>query len=113
MLMRFAWALLAISMAGAAAGAAPANRYHVPGDFEGPVDQDGARQALKRGDAAPFARILAQARPQIRGEIVGQKLEQHRGVWLYEFRVVAPDGHMQYLHFQAKTGRPFRVEPLP
>jgi uncharacterized membrane protein YkoI len=95
------------------AEAAPANRYHLPTDFEGAVDQDGARMAVRRGDAAPFARILAKVRPQIRGEIVGQKLEQHRGIWLYEFRVVAPDGHMQFLHFEAKTGRPFQVEPLP
>jgi uncharacterized membrane protein YkoI len=87
--------------------------YHAPGDFEGQIDQDGARAAVKRGDAAPFQQILEKARTHIHGEIVGQKLEQHRGVWVYEFRVIAPDGHMHYLHFAARSGAPHAVSPLP
>jgi hypothetical protein len=89
------------------------SRYHLPGDFEGAVDQDGARRAVQRGDAAPFADILRKVRPQIKGEVVGQKLEQHQGVWVYEFRVVGPDGHMRYLHFGARSGQPYRVRPVP
>jgi uncharacterized membrane protein YkoI len=104
-------ALLAFA-AGPSALAQPSSRYHVAGDFEGAVDQDGARQAVRRGNAAPFADILRKVRPQITGEIVGQKLEQHQGVWVYEFRVVAPDGHMQYLHFRARTGQPYQVRPV-
>jgi uncharacterized membrane protein YkoI len=77
------------------------------------VDQDGARAAVKRGDAAPFLDILRKVRPRIQGEIVGQKLEQHQGVWLYELRIIAPDGHMHYTHFDARTGRPYTVRPLP
>jgi len=87
-------------------------RYHAPGDFEGAVDQDGARRAVARGDAAPFADILAKVKPHIHGEIVGQKLEQHQGIWVYEFRVISPNGHMQYLHFQARTGAAYPVKPL-
>lgn len=87
--------------------------YHAPGDFEGEIDQDGARAAVKRGDAAPFQKILQKVQPRIHGEIVGQKLEQHQGVWLYEFRVIAPNGHMRYLHFRARTGQPYQVRPLP
>lgn len=82
---------------------------HLKGDFQGAVDQDGARAAVQRGDAAPFEQILKQARPKIEGEIVGQLLEQHRGAWLYEFRVVARDGHIQYLHFDARSGRQVEV----
>lgn len=81
---------------------------HLKDDFHGAVDQEGARAAVQRGDAAPFEQILRWARPQIQGEIVGQLLEQHRGVWLYEFRVVMRSGHVQYLHFDARSGR--RVE---
>ncbi len=88
--------------AGAAQGAV---QCHLKGDFQGAIGQEGARAAVKRGDAAPFEKILREARPRIRGEIMGQLLEQHRGVWLYEFRVLAPDGHIKYLHFDAKTGR--------
>ena len=88
------------------------SRYHLPTDFEGAIDQDGARAAVRRGDAAPFIEILRKVRPQMQGEIVGQKLEQHQGVWVYEFRVIAPDGHMKYLHFRARTGQPYQVRPI-
>lgn len=110
------WALLVsllIAPLAAAAQVAPPSAYHAPDDFEGPVDQEGARAAVRRGDAAPFIGILRKARPHIRGEIVGQKLEQHRGVWLYEFRVIAPDGHMHYLHFGARDGQPYTPKALP
>ncbi len=95
-----AWALPV--SAGAAQGAA---QCHLKSDFQGAIGQEGARAAVRRGDAAPFEKILKEARPRIQGEIMGQMLEQHRGVWLYEFRVLAPDGHIKYLHFDAKTGR--------
>jgi uncharacterized membrane protein YkoI len=95
-----------------ASGAVMTN-CHLSGDFEGAVDQDGARAAVKRGDAAPFEKILKAARPQIQGEIVGQLLEQHQGVWLYEFRVVSPDGHMHYMHFGARTGRYVELKIAP
>lgn len=97
---------------GPPAFAQQAGRYHLPGDFEGAVDQEGARQAVKRGDIVSFADLLPKVRPHIKGEIAGQKLEQHRGVWLYEFRVIGPNGHMQYLHFDARTGRPYQVKPI-
>lgn len=93
------------------ASGAVMNRCHLSGDFEGSIDQEGARQAVKRGDAAPFEKVLKTARPQIRGEIVGQILEQHQGVWLYEFRVVASDGHMRYMHFGARSGRYVELAP--
>jgi uncharacterized membrane protein YkoI len=103
------WVLVAIPATAGAVG----NCYHLASDFDGQIDQDGARAAVKRGDARPFEQILAKARPVVQGEIVGQKLEQHRGQWLYEFRVVAPDGHMHYVHFDARSGRPVDVKAGP
>jgi len=106
--------LLALLAPCAAAGAQQAaGNYHAPGDFRGDVDQEGARAAVRRGDAAPFTDILRKARPLLKGEIVGQKLEQHRGLWVYEFRVVGPDGHMRYMHFDAKSGAYVDVRPAP
>ncbi len=111
--MRRGLIILCFTVLSAPAFGAEMSRCHLNGDFEGAVDQDGARQAVKRGDAAPFEKILNAARPQIRGEIVGQILEQHGGVWLYEFRVVAPDGHMHYMHFGARSGRYIELSAAP
>jgi uncharacterized membrane protein YkoI len=104
--------LILAALATPASGAAMTN-CHLRGDFEGAIDQDGARAAVKRGDASPFEKILKAARPQIQGEIVGQLLEQHQGVWLYEFRIVAPDGHMHYMHFGARSGRYVELKTSP
>jgi uncharacterized membrane protein YkoI len=107
------WLAFLICMLGAVAPAWSAQTCnHFPGDFEGDIDQEGARAAVNRGDAAPFEEILRKARPQIHGEIMGQKLEQHHGEWLYEFRVVDGEGHMRYLHFGARTGQLRDVERL-
>lgn len=106
------FAIILACSAGQGAYAQLSGRYHLPDDFDGAVDQDGARQAVERGDAAPFAYILSKVRPQIKGEIVGEKLEQHQGVWLYEFRVIGPNGHMQFLHFRARTGEPYQIRPV-
>jgi uncharacterized membrane protein YkoI len=86
------------------------NCYHLASDFDGQVDEAGARAAVKRGDAKSFEQILVKARPIIQGEIIGQKLEQHRGQWLYEFRVVTADGHMRFVHFDARSGHHVEVK---
>ena len=111
--MRWVPLLLLLMPPSLAWAADPAHSYHLPTDFQGDVDQDGARAAVKRGEAVPFTEILRKVRPQIQGEIVGQKLEQHRGIWVYEFRVIAPDGHMHYLHFGARNGQPYTPVALP
>lgn len=105
--------LMSLFLAAPAMAGEPARCDHLSGDYDGPVNQDGARAAVKRGDAAPFEQILKIVRPRIKGEIVGQALEQHRGVWVYEFRVVGPDGHMRYLHFGARSGRYVEVGSDP
>lgn len=106
--------VLAVAPAGAAAARSCAGvTYHLPSDFEGQIDQAGARAAVKRGDAAPFDRILKIVRPGIQGEIAGEKLEQHQGVWVYELRVIDTHGHMQFLHFGARDGRAVEVRPVP
>jgi hypothetical protein len=64
--------LLAMVLSPVARAADPAPTYHLPTDFRGEVDQEGARAAVRRGDAAPFTEILKKVRPHIRGEIVGQ-----------------------------------------
>ncbi len=105
--------LAASAVCGAQARPCAGVTYHLPSDFDGQVDQTGARAAVSRGDAAPFDRILKIARSAIKGEIVGEKLEQHQGVWVYEFRVIDPHGHMQFMHFGARDGRLVQVRPVP
>ena len=86
------------------AGSIEEERLHAPGDIDVDADNQLARRAVKQGDAAPLESIMVKAKPLLKGDLVGIKLEQHFGVWMYEFRVVDPKGHMQYIHVDAKTG---------
>lgn len=86
------------------AGTIEEERLHAPGDIDVDADNQLARRAVKHGDAAPLESIMVKAKPLLKGDVVGIKLEQHFGVWMYEFRVVDAKGHMQYIHVDAKTG---------
>lgn len=66
-------------------------------------DQDRAREALERGEALPLTDILARVRPGLGGEIVGVSFEREDGRWIYEFKVVGPDGRLKEVYVDAAT----------
>lgn len=69
------------------------------------IDHLVARTALKRGEILPLEKILAAVRPELTDEIVGIKFEMHHDVWYYEIRTVDEDGHLHYIHANAKTAK--------
>ncbi len=67
-------------------------------------DQDEARAAVESGAILPLETILARVKGRLRGEIVKVKLEREHGVWVYEFRMVDPEGHLREIVVDAATG---------
>ena len=67
-------------------------------------DQDEARAAVESGAILPLETILARLKGRLPGEIVNVKLERERGIWLYEFRVVEPQGRVREIAVDAATG---------
>ena len=68
--------LLALPAAAGEAG----NCYHLASDFDGQIDQAGARAAVKRGDVEPFEKILGKARGAAHGAILQLMIDAHR-IW--------------------------------
>ena len=66
-------------------------------------DHDRARTALERGEVRPLAEILAAVAADVPGDIVEVELERERGRWLYELKVIAPDGHVLEVLVDAAT----------
>lgn len=64
-------------------------------------DHDRARDAVRSGQTLPLSEILARIRLQLRGEIVHVKFEREDGRYVYEFRVVSPDGRLRSVHVDA------------
>ena len=67
-------------------------------------DQDLARRGLEEGAILPLDKVLAAVRERFAGDIAKIELEQDRDRWLYEIKMIAPDGVMIEIHVDARTG---------
>ena len=67
-------------------------------------DHDRARAALGRGEVRPLAEILETVTTAVPGDIVEVELERERGTWVYELKVIAPDGRRLEVMVDAATG---------
>jgi uncharacterized membrane protein YkoI len=67
-------------------------------------DQDLARDALQHGEALSLSEVLARVEPQLGGEIVGVSFQRDHQRWIYEFKLVMPDGGMGQVLVDAKSG---------
>lgn len=70
-----------------------------------PPDHDRARAALERGEVRPLEEILAAAAAQVPGEVVELELEREHGRWVYELKVIAPDGRVLEVMVDAASAR--------
>lgn len=67
-------------------------------------DHDDARRAVEAGEIRPLADILNVVKGKLPGDVVGVKLENEAGVWMYEFRVVDDKGRLFEIHVDARSG---------
>lgn len=95
---------LALTLAVALALAAPAHADR-SGGRDHDDDHERARHAVEKVEMKPLAEILEGLRGKIPGEVVGIEIEEEYGVWIYELKVVDPDGHLRTLHVEGATGR--------
>lgn len=70
-----------------------------------PPDHDRAREALERGEVRPLEEILAAAAAEVPGEVVELELEREHGRWVYELKVIAPDGRVLEVLVDAASAR--------
>jgi uncharacterized membrane protein YkoI len=73
-------------------------------------DQDLARRALEQGQALPLAEILAKVKPEVPGKVIKIELETEDGVLVYELKVLRPDGRIEEIEVDAKTGKLLEIE---
>ncbi len=85
--------LAAMPMLGSAAQASPYERDH-----------DRARAALGRGEVLPLAEILEAVTTAVPGDVVEVELEREHGTWVYELKVITPDGRRREVLVDGATG---------
>lgn len=69
-----------------------------------------ARALVERGDILPLEEILKSNEALIDGRIIEIEIEEKRGNYIYEVKVLRPDGRYREIKIDAKTGAVVRKE---
>ena len=77
-------------------------------------DHELAREARLRGEIRPIAGILDQVGEQVPGEVIGIELERGKRagqrVWIYELKILTPDGRRLEVEVDARNGGILELE---
>jgi uncharacterized membrane protein YkoI len=95
----------AVVLIAAAAPAAPA----FAGDSD-PDDHVAAREALRRGEILPLARILAITARHVPGDVIDVELDRENGQWRYEVKVLTSTGRVREVKLNARDGAVLVIE---
>ncbi|MDR6288144.1 putative membrane protein YkoI [Inquilinus ginsengisoli] len=73
-------------------------------------DHDRARAARERGEIRPLEDILPSVRQRFPGDVVRIELENEHDRWIYEIKLISPDGRLVELDVDAGSGDVIEVE---
>ena len=71
---------------------------------DGLRDHDRARQALVAGEILPLRAILERVEREQPGQVMEVELEQKHAAWIYEVKLLKPDGSLLKLKIDARNG---------
>lgn len=66
-------------------------------------DHDRARAAREAGEVVPYAAILEAVERDFVGRVLEAELEREKGRWIYEIKLLAPDGQVLKLDYDARS----------
>lgn len=73
------------------------------------ADHDRARRALEEGRILPLGQILARAEAAYPGQLIEAELEDEHGRLVYELKLLAKDGRLLKLYYDAASGEVLKV----
>lgn len=73
-------------------------------------DHDRARAALRAGEVVPLRDILAVVEQEFRGEMLEIELDEKRRRFVYEVKLLTPDGSIIELYYDARTKALLKAE---
>jgi uncharacterized membrane protein YkoI len=68
-----------------------------------------ARQAVSRGEALPLHEVRAHLQRVTPGKVVATQYEFEFERWVYEFKIVDPQGQLRKVHIDARSGELVQV----
>ena len=73
-------------------------------------DHDRARQAVQAGQVLPLPTVLERLQREMPGQVLEVELEQKRGLWIYEIKLLTPAGQLTKVLLDAQTAQVLRVQ---
>ena len=73
-------------------------------------DHDRARQAVQAGQVLPLPAVLDHLQREVPGQVLEVELEQKRGLWIYEIKLLTPAGQLTKVLLDAQTAQVLRVQ---
>lgn len=70
-----------------------------------------ARAARQAGEIRPLEEIMAAAKRDNPGEVVAVELEREHGRWIYEVKILSPQGDIRRLDYDARSGERLPSQP--
>jgi uncharacterized membrane protein YkoI len=74
------------------------------------LNPDRVRALVERGEILPLEEILKRNQLETSGRIIQIEIEQKRGAYVYEIKVLRPDGRYREIKVDARTGVVVRQE---
>lgn len=81
-----------------------------PGQVRADADHDRAREALQAGRILPLERIVESAKREFGGEVLDVELEDEDAGFRYELKLIAADGRVLKLEYDAASGELLRAK---
>lgn len=67
-------------------------------------DHERARAALEAGEIRPLSELLTEVERRFRGRVIEADLDRDDGQWLYELKILPPNGRVFIVELDARTG---------
>ncbi|WP_303785815.1 PepSY domain-containing protein [Azovibrio restrictus] len=93
-----------LTLGGAALALALAGFPAAPAGAGEAEDHEQARQALAAGEVLPLRQILDRVEKRHPGQILEVELEREQGRWIYEIKLLRPEGAVSKLKLDARNG---------
>lgn len=74
------------------------------------ADHNLARRLVAEGQIRALAVIVEEVKVQVPGEMLEVEFESEKGVYKYELKILRPDGKIQEVEVDARTGAILKVE---
>jgi uncharacterized membrane protein YkoI len=74
------------------------------------VGPEVAKRLLSEGRVRPLAEIVNAVRQKVPGELMEVELEIEDGVYVYDIKLLGPNGRVQEVEADAATGKILKIE---